>query len=634
MGEISRMSDRAILFAAVFVCGALILGAVTFGHAFPKSAFFLLPSLFYVAVFPLVVMFRGRADHGQSTRQITVALILVSLCVLLGQALITGQGVPTRWLAWGRFPLGDAGDFLANAVTLIQDGQFVSIRGRPLSSAFIAGLWRFVGFDLALLSIAMSVLCGAALYYFARVALSCFGFLGGCIAAVIAGDFLHEHIGAASTEPLGFFIGTSGFALLFAAAAKRSGLLFALGMGTLMLAFLMRVGALFIVPLLLCLPLLVPLTLRERGRWIAGALLAVAAVSVLHVSAVRSFTPDSPGFVNGPKSWYAIIAMGDEALGVRPAGSVRSEARWVQIFDDHPGLKELPIKQQGARFIEIVTTAAMERPQSVLVGALLEYKDQVFRAGLFRFIDNKPIRAIMFAMFLAGFVVSVFNARRDPVAALVMLSCVGLFLSIPLLHGGENRVHIATAALFAGTVGYFVAVGRRFVSRKLADGSGSHVGAVAGDWVYGALLLPSVALACVAYTAAKGPVLAEVKALAPGQCSEYAEAVLTVSGNGNGIALHGASVGWTSLSFDGWSDLEDTRHDWLDTAAWENLFYYAPIDSAAVPSRQKQSPETVGLLFVAYLGGDRVQGQTTGLVDVTRLVDLEGGVSYRCLMRR
>lgn len=630
-----RFSDRTAFAAVLTVCSAMVAGWLAFADAFPKETFFALPTAYY-AVSGIVILGLWVWAPIGSIRTASVSLVLVTFCVFLGQALITGQGVPTRWLAWGRFPLGDAADFLSNAVVLIQNGEFISIRGRPLSSAYIAGLWRFVGFDLALLSIASTALCGIALFYFARVALICFGLAGGCVAVAVAGDFLHEHLGAASTEPVGFLVGTSACALLFAAAMKRSATLFALGVGTLMLAFLMRAGAMFIIPLLLLLPFLIPMAGTARLRWIGSGLAAVVAASVLHVSAVKTFTPDSPGFVNAPKSWYAIIAMGDEALGVRPPGSIRSEARWVQIFDDHPGLHDLPIKQQGERFIEIVTTAALERPQSVIVGSLLEYKDQVFRAGLFRFVDNKPIRALVFATFLAGFVLAVRSMRHDPVAALISLSCFGLFLSIPFLHGGENRVHIATAGLLAGTVGYAVSCATRFLA-----GRGKirilSVGEVdIGHWVYGALAAPAITLGLVLYTWAGAPVSPKNPtgdAVAFKACTGSAEGRLTAAGTGNGLGLEGSKGGALALSFADRDALESARRQWLDSAAWQGLFYYAPITDFAVPIPQQAETNAPGMLFVAFLkdeGGEGT-GIGTGLRRAGRKVDLEGGIKHRCL---
>jgi hypothetical protein len=628
-----RFSDRTACAAMLAVCSALVAGWLAFADAFPKETFFALPTAYYAVTGMVLLGFWAWAPAG-SIRTAPVSLALVTLFVFLGQALITGQGVPTRWLAWGRFPLGDAGDFLSNAVVLIQNGEFISIRGRPLSSAFIAGLWRSVGFDLALLSIALTTLCGIALFYFARVALICFGLAGGCVAVAVAGDFLHEHLGAASTEPVGFLVGTSACALLFAAAMKRSATLFALGVGTLMLAFLMRAGALFIIPLLLLLPFLIPMAGKVRLRWVGGGLAAVIAASVWHVSAVNTFTPDSPGFVNAPKSWYAIIAMGDEALGVRPSGSVRSEARWVQIFDDHPGLHDLPIKLQGERFVEIVTTAALERPQSVIVGSLLEYKDQVLRAGLFRFVDNKPIRALVFAVFLAGFVLAVRNIRRDPVAALISLSCFGLFLSIPFLHGGENRVHIATAGLLAGTVGYAVASMTRFLAgrgkiRDITAGDGE-----IGRWVFGALVAPVITLGLVLYTWAAAPILPKVPTEDAGafkSCSGGAEGRLTAAGVGNGITLDGSKGSALALSFADSDALENARRQWLASAAWEGLFYYAPIAESAVPIPQQTETNVPGMLFVAFLKNEGEAGTGTGLWRAGRKTDLEGGIKHRCL---
>lgn len=632
--SITKGTSGAVVVAMTALgCIATFVALLEFGHVLPRVSFYTLPSLYYAVAVTAALTLRGRTI-GNAGR-IALALGFSTLFVLVGQALILSQGVPTRWLAWGRFPLGDSADFLANAVILVQEGEFVSIRGRPLANAFIAGLWRVTGFDLALLGLATSGLCAIALFFYARVALACFGVAGGAISVVIAGDFLHEHLGAASTEPIGFFTGAAACTLLIAAAVNRSGTLFAFGVFALTFAFMIRAGALFIIPCLLLLPLVIQLTTERRRRWITGALVGIAAAIGFHTLAANSFTPDSPSFVNAPKSWYAIIAMGDEALGRRPAGSVREEARWVQIFDDHPGLRELPIDSQGEHFIEIVTKAATERPLSALAGMALEYQDQLLRAGLFRFIDNKPIRALAFALFLVGLSVAAIRAHRDPVGALFALSGLGVLLSIPFLHGGENRVHIATAGLMAGTVGYAIAAGGAVYRRERFQGSIIDTRPIR-RWVYGALCLPSFAILICAYTAVSGSIEVSAKSEDHTTCANGTAGLLTATGTGSALAVGAMKPGGFAVHFKNQDALMTARQAWFDQAAWNALLHYAPITPAALPAPDSgESGHFWGLLYTANLERtNAVPLAGAGLWALLDAQDFGSGVRRRCLRDR
>lgn len=631
------------LIAISVLCVVLMAAATFFGDQLPRSSFFLLPSLYYI----LAICAAGAAiyrlqDSRSEQNGAVIAVVAATVTVLLGEMLILSQGTPTRWLAWGRFPLGDSADFLSSAAILLQQGEFVSIRGRPLANAFIAGVWHLIGYDLALLGLVVSVLCATAVAFYARSALMAFGMAGAVLAIAVAGDFLHEHLAAASTEPIGFFTGTAACAVLLSAAVKRSGWLFALGLGTLALAFMVRAGALFMLPALLLWPAFLTGSMARRLAYTGCAFACVLAAFVTHSFATAHFTPNSPGFVNAPKSWYAIIAMGDEALGRRPAGSVREEARWVQIFDDHPGLRDAPIKEQGRRFVQIVIEAAQQRPLSVVAGAALEYKDQILRAGLFRFIDNKIVRAFAFALFLTGLAFSVWNARRDPLAALLALAGLGLLTSIPFLHGGENRVHIATAGILAGTVGYAVRQLAALVSRRILRATAALRGPATDTvrrWDFAPLSIPVLVLVICLYVGLSTPresPLDTVRATCPDGSTAAATAagrgsILTV---GRPLDVAAGSVGdGLGRHFEDLGSMRAAREAWLATAAWRSITIYAPITAQALPlpPAEVDDGKGSGLMFVAYLTQDAPYARGAKLGTPLRPEDFRPGEALRCL---
>ena len=617
----ARVNPGRFAAGVLATVGLLALLAMVAGRL-PATTFFMLPTIVYaVAVAICLPYFRRDISP---TAVAVIAFAVPVLFILGGQLLILFQGTPTRWLAWGRLPLGDSADFLSNAVVLLAEGEFVSIRGRPLSNAFIAGLWHSTGYDIALLGLAVSALCAASAFFFARVSLTVFGVAGGTLGLAVVLDFLHEHLGAASTEPIGFFTGLAAATLLITAAAMRSVPVFAVAMFCLATAFLYRVGAVFVIPALLAWPLLLQDGWRVGFRNSVLCCVAVAAAGVLHMGVAQVLTPNSPSFVNAPKSWYAIIAMGDEALGLRPPGSVREEARWVQIFDDHPGLFDLPPHVQGPRFVEIVLDAARERPLSVVAGSVVEYMDQLGRAGLFRFVDNKPVRLLVFLLFAVGLCRAVWRMRTDPLASLLALAGAGQLLSIPFLHGGENRVHIASAGLMAATCAFAL---QGLLARIAAFRLSRPEGRAVPRSTFAVLAVPLGTLA-VSLTVTVTVPFQPAPSIGETSCADGASARLTALAPGSSLAVGPHSEDLFALSFENPDAAAAARAGWLRAAESSGPFLYVPLSDLSVPLRGIDGADTATVAYLAVLDQQPRPGARQV---VLRGEDGAPGVRLRCL---
>jgi hypothetical protein len=579
----------------------------------PRATYFWLPSLVYLYAALLAWTTRGRTPEWPLV--IGAALGFAGIFVVVAQELIFSHGVPTRWLQWGRFPSGDAADFLADSMTLLAEGSFVSIRGRPLANAFIAGLWAHADFDLVLFGWAVAGFCAAATAIFAAVALRAFGIGAGAFIVAIALDFLHEHLGSASTEPVGFAAGLAAAGLLLSAVRTQSVPVFALGMFALTYAFMYRIGAVFVLPLLLLWPFFAPMVWRARLAAIAGGAVGIVAAGMLHTFAVHELTRDNAGFVNGPTSWYAVVAMGDEAMGVRPKGSVRRDARWVQIYDDNPGLAELPVREQGARFMAILKTAAIERPLSLVAGAALELWDQLGRAKLFAFVDNKVLRWIALVFFFIGYGRAVLCARGDPMAAFLALVGTGLLASIPFLHGGENRVH----AVLVGPLAALVVFG-------LAAPFGGRFARASGEAPPHALIQLALPAAILAVTlGAMGLQIGRQSAAGAPLCADGLASDLD--------ARPGSTVGFgipspppRALIFRDAAAMREAIDQWTEIGALSRGIFYAPVDSEML-SRYRRWVDSAAASASVVLLSDPVSGRDA-------LVELPDGVMRGCVRIR
>ena len=551
-------ADRSLALFSIVTLVLCYIGAAQI----PKAGFFWIPTLVYL--YAAAVAFIYRCADPQGMRCWLIAGSFAILFIIGGQALILEQGIPTRWLDWGRFPTHDAMDFLTNSHAVLTDGSFTSIRGRPMANALLASLWRIAGFDLALLGWMISGLCAVALTIFGVASLRVFGIAVGTLPIAISVDFGHEHLGGFSTEPIGFATGLIAAALLLGVVRKPTLSGYAMGLFTLGLAFFLRAGAMFVLPFLLLWPFL--LFPARRAQWQAATLgvFALAVVALVHMAASRTLTPDSPSFVNAPKSWYAIIVMGDEARGLRVDRPVRIEARWLQIFDDHPGLDDQSIAEQGRRFIKILNENALDRPLSVLVGAGVEYGDQIGRAGLFRFIDNKAIRTVAFLLFVIGAIIAAWRCRRDPLSALLLCVGAGILLSIPFLHGGENRVHAATI----GLMGAMAALG---VHILLAQWYRFEL--ISGVPI--SFLPPAIfALAIMSLVLVGAFILAGSLPVAATNCVANGHKAIWRPGSSVAVSL----TGWNGLSFQDGPAVKVAIEDWKSVAEKSGTFFYAPID--------------------------------------------------------
>ncbi|MDA0240216.1 MAG: hypothetical protein O3A84_09350 [Proteobacteria bacterium] len=553
--------------AAIFPLAVLMFIVLT-ATELPKTSFFWIPSTVYLYATIIAILFRrATQDHPRCW---IIAGSFVAIFVIGGQVLILEQGIPTRWLDWGRFPTHDAADFLANSHAILTDGSFTSIRGRPMANATLASIWRLSDFDLATLGWIVSALCAVSLTIYGVASLRTFGIPIGVFPIAIAVDFIHEHLGAFSSEPIGFSVGLVSAALLLNTALRPTLPTYTFALFTLGLALFLRAGAMFILPFLLIWPFFLFKTRRTQIQAAALGLCALVFVALLHVSVSRTLTPDSPSFVNAPKSWYAIIVMGDEARGLRPDRPVRTEARWLQIFDDHPGLSDSPISEQGRLFMEILAKNALERPLSVAMGAVIEYGDQIGRAGLFRFIDNKAIRAVTFSFLILGFLVAAWQWRRDPLSSLIFFVGIGVVLSIPFLHGGENRIHAATVGLMAAGAALLI---RRFLASQdwrdeLATPSKNASIVFPATMAFSILTLSLISAGTF--------VLPNSFVFDTEKCRTGGSKALWRSGSS--VAVLMSPAGRNGLAFRDSTAVETTIREWQSVADRNGWFFYAPID--------------------------------------------------------
>ena len=107
----------------------------------PAMTYYYLP--FCAAVLMAVIGICGlrqKSSQDSSKDRITAGLLAAALLLLflLSFGLIEAHLLPTRWLDFGLFQLGDAQDFLGSTVELLYGGTFDDVRGRVFSNLLLS----------------------------------------------------------------------------------------------------------------------------------------------------------------------------------------------------------------------------------------------------------------------------------------------------------------------------------------------------------------------------------------------------------------------------------------------------------------------------------------------------------------
>jgi hypothetical protein len=437
-----------------------------------------LPAMtYYYLPFCAAVVMAGIGICGlreSSKAQITAGLLAAALLLLflLSFGLIEAHLLPTRWLDFGLFQLGDAADFLGSTVELLYGGTFDDVRGRVFSNLLFAGLLHLGGFNLSLVAWVLTFLAALAAIAAALATFGLYGAVPAAFMAYILFDFAHEHIGGTSTEIPGFIVGALSIPFLFRAIQVRSHGAFLIGFALLCAAMLVRIGAALVLP-----ALLLWAAVHLRGGLLArlsAAAIGVALALGLFVSNAalsRHVTPQSGGsFVNAINSWYAVIVEGQLILGQRDESSVIRETLWVQIYKDHPEIERAPMAERTALKLKVLVDALKEHPGATAVGAARQIVRYVGPMRIYQFIEVKPLRALLALLALLGMGRAFFEMwrGRSPYYDFFGLTALALIFSQPFLFGGETRAPAPTVALLAA----FPAIGCQTIVDLVRRGVG------------------------------------------------------------------------------------------------------------------------------------------------------------------
>ena len=274
-----------------------------------------------------------------STQNLINPYYFISLCllsILAYQLPILGAYAGIQWQGGfanqsdiaGVLPYADAKQYFSAALTMPLFHEMGSLAARrPAHSANLASMFVLTGFHRFAVLALQASLCGFSLIlacvYVSRL-------LGPAVAitvwAIIYGLSI-DALPTFMTAPTGIWTGLIAFTLLFASILHRKPIMLALSLGVFMLAFSIRAGAYFILPMLF----LVGIWSVRRNR---KSLVYFLIATVFAVSLSMCI----PRIINGIYNTRGGAYQGNyiNILYMLSVGSTD----WRQLYRDYPGAKK------------------------------------------------------------------------------------------------------------------------------------------------------------------------------------------------------------------------------------------------------------------------------------------------------
>lgn len=404
-----------------------------------RTGFNLTVLVYFVALY---VSFRLRGWVGQLLSLIlTLALFALALAGLWA----IGQSQPTVFN--GIVPLFDASDYYTDALRLLAGQNFsVFSARRPLFAGLLSFvLWATQHDLMATLGI-LTLIAALACYATAKEIQRTHGAELAVFVMIILFLFYRYHAGLVMSENLGLPLGSLGFVLMWRGTADRKRFVFAVGLLLFTLALNARAGTFFMLPLLVLWSGWVFRDANQRYSWkvtaISTAFVFVGfAINLLMVRLLA--TPSGVPFANFSYSLYGLASGGKS---------------WIYVFQSHPELYQLQEPYQSRKIYQMAFELIWTHPNLFVKGAFFNwsmlFSNSLYSAYSYVGGENSIISMIVqWTLFLlcALGIVKWIRKPDDPVTSLVLVSALGVFVSVPFLPPSDAyrmRPYAASIVVF------------------------------------------------------------------------------------------------------------------------------------------------------------------------------------------
>jgi hypothetical protein len=328
----------------------------------------------------------------------------------------------------GLIPLYDASAYYIDALRLIDGRDFSNFSARrPLFSGLLAVLLSLTNYNLMASLAILTGMVGMACYVTAKEIQRTHAAEMAAFVLMVLFLFYRAHSGVSMSENLGVALGVLGFGLLWRGAANRHLALVWLGLFATSLALNARAGAFFMLPLLV---LWAGWRFREK-RLLSWKALAIGTTAIIlgfvvNLALTRLVAvPSGVPFANFSYTLYGLASGGKS---------------WSYVFDAHPEVLALQEPDQSIRIYQLAFELIREKPRQTMQGALFNWKmlfsDTWYNVYAYIGGENWTIMVIArWTMYLLGLlgIYSWMQDHNDPIKSLVMISIVGVFISVPVL---------------------------------------------------------------------------------------------------------------------------------------------------------------------------------------------------------
>jgi hypothetical protein len=422
----------AILYGALFL--------IPLPPQFKRHGIFLTDELILLLLLALV--FFTFRHPGRGAKYIRLGLILVILALPLLRLWETAE---SSWnIILGLLPWADATEYYFDVNRLLQGGLFSAFSGRrPMFASLLAVILTLSHQSLQITLVIFTIINALAVFLLVEEIHSSLGPVAAIVALYLSQFFYRPFAGTTLTEQLGYPLGILALIVLMRAVKSSKAGLFALGLLLLTYSLLVRAGAFFILPVLIVFAVF-HFGRNKRG-YVKIALLMFAAVTLPVLSNTwlgRSVaSPEAVAFANFADTLY---------------GQARGGVRWTQAAIDHPELAGMTEPARSQLLYRLTFEEIKRNPFGMARGSLKAWTDFLRPGpwGAFGFLTlgNRGIDFIVqlaaALLFLVG-VWLLWKDRKQPLAQLMLVFWIGIFLSIPFLPPIDAgiRPYAATAAL-------------------------------------------------------------------------------------------------------------------------------------------------------------------------------------------
>lgn len=149
----------------------------------------------------------------------------------------------------GIVPFSDAFGHFWGVLSYTQSGEFEGwVLRRPLAAAFRLGLGLLAGYDPIIVVFLQTVILATAAWTLGRTVLRYWGSIAAALSVIFVLIHSRVYLPTFLVEPLGLIFASCAIAILFEAMERRSLFLWVTGVGSVTMALLVRMGAMFILP--------------------------------------------------------------------------------------------------------------------------------------------------------------------------------------------------------------------------------------------------------------------------------------------------------------------------------------------------------------------------------------------------